>query len=163
MIKFFNIYVRSLSEGEMELNSFLSRHKILSVRREWVDCGHDSYWAIAVDYQTIPQAQRRQDRPSGNHRNRVDYKTLLSDGEFIVYSRLREWRKLIAQQEAIPLYSVFSNEQLAQFIQNRCQSSSDLLRVDGASESRISKYGVAVLEILQALPQDQNETDRPSL
>lgn len=163
MIKFFNIYVRSLREGESELNSFLSRHKILSMRREWVDCGHDSYWAIAVDYQTTPQSQGRPDHSGSSHRNRVDYKTLLSEDEFIVYSRLREWRKLIAQQEAIPLYNIFSNEQLAQFIQNRCQSSSDLMKVEGASESRISKYGVAVLEILEALPRDQNEADRPSV
>jgi len=163
MIKFFAIYVRSLRDGEAELNGFLARHKILSMRREWVDCGHDSYWAIAIDYQIASEAQPRPDRSAAIQRNRVDYKALLSESEFVVYSRLREWRKATAQQEAIPLYNVFSNDQLAQFIQNRCQSTGDLLKIDGASESRISKYGLAVLEIIKTLPRENNEADRPSV
>jgi superfamily II DNA helicase RecQ len=161
MIKFFTIYVRSLRDGESELNGFLSRHKILSMRREWVDCGHDSYWAIAVDYQISSESQPRQDRSVATHRNRVDYKTVLSESEFVVYSRLREWRKVTAQQEAIPLYNVFSNDQLAQFVQSRCQSTGDLLKIDGASESRISKYGVAILEIIKTLTRVPDEADRP--
>jgi hypothetical protein len=67
-------------------------------------------------------------------RNRVDYKTVLSPDEFPVFSRLREFRKELAQTEAVPVYALFTNEQLAQMVQRRCQSKSDLAQIEGPGD-----------------------------
>jgi hypothetical protein len=47
-------------------------------------------------------------------RPKIDYKDVLKPEEFEVFSRLRDWRKSVAEKEAVPGYTVLTNEQLAQ-------------------------------------------------
>lgn len=37
--------------------------------------------------------------------------------EFQTFSRLRDWRKAVAEKEGVPVYLVLTNEQLAQMVQ----------------------------------------------
>jgi hypothetical protein len=41
----------------------------------------------------------------------VDYREVLKPEEFEVFSRLREWRKAVAEKEGIPVYAVLTNGQ----------------------------------------------------
>lgn len=84
-------------------------------------------------------------------RSRVDYKTILSSDEFTVFSRLRELRKELAQTEAVPVYALFTNEQLAQMVQRRCHSKGELAQIEGIGESKIDKYAERILPLLLAL------------
>ena len=43
---------------------------------------------------------------------KVDYKEILSEEDFIFYSKLRELRKELTNNEALPVYTFFTNEQL---------------------------------------------------
>ena len=52
--------------------------------------------------------------PGWSFRYPQDYKQVLKPEEFEVFSRLREWRKGVAEKEGVPVYVVFSNEQLAE-------------------------------------------------
>ncbi len=51
-----------------------------------------------------------------------DYKELLNPEDFAVFAHCAEPRKAIAQAEAVPVYTVFTNEQLAQMVTNRVRS-----------------------------------------
>jgi hypothetical protein len=46
----------------------------------------------------------------------VDYKEVLNEADFAVFSRLRDLRKVIAEKEAVPAYAIFTNEQLAAMV-----------------------------------------------
>ena len=81
-------------------------------------------------------------------RPKVDYKEVLKPEEFEVFSRLREWRKGVAEKEGVPVYVVFSNEQLAQVVQKKVSSKAALKEIEGVGDSRVEKYGSAVLERL---------------
>ena len=81
-------------------------------------------------------------------RPKVDYKEVLKPEEFEVFSRLREWRKGVAEKEGVPVYVVFSNEQLAQAVQKKVSSKAALKEIEGVGDSRVEKYGAAVLERL---------------
>ncbi len=35
---------------EVELNSFLAKHRVVTIERRFVDCGTDSFWALCVDF-----------------------------------------------------------------------------------------------------------------
>ena len=142
--KFFWISMHDNGLGEGELNQFLRGHRVLAVERRWVEQGSDSYWAFCVDYHESTGGQ------SGNNaRTRgKDYKTVLSPEDFALFAKLRELRKELAQAEAVPVYTVFSNEQLAQMVQLRVRTSADLERIDGIGESRIEKYGARFLDLL---------------
>jgi superfamily II DNA helicase RecQ len=78
----------------------------------------------------------------------VDYKAVLSEGDFAVFSLLRDLRKTLAEAEGVPAYAIFTNEQLAKFAQSRAQSQADLQKVDGVGEAKIEKYGRRVLDAI---------------
>ena len=77
-----------------------------------------------------------------------DYKEILSPDDFAIFAKLRDLRKTIGQAEAIPVYTIFTNEQLAQMIQLRCMNKSELEKVPGVGDGRIGKYGERFLEVL---------------
>ena len=153
-LRFFTVPVSDSTVSEAELNGFLACHKILSIDRQLVVLGLNSFWAICVDYLNGPAGGTA---PLANlSRSRVDYKTILSAAEFDVFSRLRQLRKDLSQVEAVPVYALFTNEQLAQMVQRRCRSKSDLAQIEGISETKIDKYAERLLPLLLVLeiPQD---------
>ena len=156
-LRFFVVPVRDSGACEQELNSFLARHKVVSIQRQLIDQGVNSFWAICVDYLTHTPGDS-----AGNlnlSRSRIDYKAILPPQEFAVFSRLRELRKELAQTEAVPVYALFTNEQLAQMVQRRCHSKSELAQIEGIGEAKIDKYAERLLPLLSTLEARQ---DAPS-
>ena len=146
---FFVIPVHDSGAFEQELNGFLASHKVVSIDRQLIDQGANSFWAICVDYlHGVPGESKRNPTLS---RSRIDYKAILPPEEFTVYSQLRELRKELAQTEAVPVYALFTNEQLAQMVQRRCQSKSEMAQIEGIGESKIEKYAERILPLLLAL------------
>lgn len=148
-LRFFAVPVRDSSTCEQELNGFLAGHKVVSIERHLIDQGVNSFWAICVDY--LSHAPGETAVSPNLSRSRVDYKTILPPEEFTVFSRLRELRKEMAQTEAVPVYALFTNEQLAQMVQRRCRSRSDLLQIEGIGENKIDKYAERLLPLLLTL------------
>ena len=110
-LRFFVVSVMNPEASEQELNGFLASHKVVSIERQLIDQGVNSFWAICVDY--VSHGPSDGISRSNVARNRVDYKAILPQEEFAVYSQLREMRKELAQTEAVPVYALFTNEQLA--------------------------------------------------
>ena len=160
--RFFTIPIQSLEVGEAELNGFLRNHKILSVDRRWVEQGSSSFWSFCVDYLDGASNGAVSGKP-GNLRGKVDYKDVLSPEEFAVFARLRDLRKEIAQAEAVPVYTIFTNEQLAQMVQTKATSKSALEKIAGVGDARIDKYGARMLEVITKAGQDGNEASRPAV
>ena len=92
-----------------------------------------------------------------SRRRRIDYKTVLSPEDFVVFAKLREWRKEVAAEEGVPVYTIFTNEQLAKIAEGRVQTQSGLAEIEGIGKSRITKYGSAVIEIVSAMLPDEKE------
>jgi superfamily II DNA helicase RecQ len=143
--KFFAIPARDPIESEAELNGFLRGRRVLSVERRLVEAGSDSFWALCVDYLDIPSGMRVEGRQG---RGRIDYREVLPPDQFAVFARLRQWRQAVAKEEAVPAYAVFTNEQLARMVRDRCGSKADLEAIAGVGDARIEKYGTRVLELL---------------
>ena len=74
---------------------------------------------------------------------KVDYKEVLKPEDFEVFSRLRDWRKAEAEQEGVPVYGVFTNEQLAEMVRQRAGTKAALKGIAGVGEARVEKYGAA--------------------
>ena len=153
-LRFFAIPVNDCAASEQELNGFLARHKVLSVDRHLIDLGVNSFWAICIDY--LSHAPGGAQYGLNLSRSRVDYKAILPAGEFAVFSQLRALRKELAQAEAVPVYTLFTNEQLAQMVQRRCRSKSDLAQIDGIGDGKLDKYAERLLALLLTLGPRQN-------
>ena len=149
-LHFFTIPVSAPAIPQAELNAFLAQHRVLVVERRFVDLGAGSFWAICVDVIAAGVRPGGRDIISSG-RNRIDYKQVLSPDEFLGFSRLRDLRKEIATAEAVPVYAVFTNEQLARVVQTRCQSKADLEAVEGIGAARIEKYGMQLLAAVATL------------
>ena len=159
-IRIFQIPARGCEETEAELNQFLASHRVLAMERHLVAVGENSYWAICVDY--LERGAGGKATSTKNQRARVDYKELLSPEEFAQFAELRNLRKELAQEDGVPIYAVLTNEQLAQIVQQRVGSKTDLEKVAGIGEGRVAKYGDRIMSLLQAGGQG-HETSEKSL
>ena len=122
--KLFSIAATGDPEAEEELNQFLRAHRAVSVQKELVQSGQAAYWCFCIEYLTgVPASGER-----GRGRSRIDYKAVLSEEDFAVFARLRDVRKRLAADEAIPVYAVCTNEHLAEMAKTRAATLADLLR-----------------------------------
>lgn len=141
--KFFQVPARGCEESEATLNGFLGNHRVLTVARQFVDLGDNSYWCFCVDY--LDSSSNGKSK-RGGRRGKVDYKELLDPIEFALFAKLRELRKELAQSEAVPVYAIFTNEQLAQIVRTRATSKDSLRAIEGLGDTRVEKYGARVAE-----------------
>ncbi len=135
------------------MNRFLQHNRILTIHREFVHNREHSYWSIAVEF-CSGESQTIQKSPRVSGRNRVDYKEVLSPEDFELFVKLREWRKEKAGESGIPVYTIFTNEQLAQIVVQRIVSKSALREIDGIGESRIKKYGDTVIQLMHLVTKE---------
>jgi superfamily II DNA helicase RecQ len=158
--KFFIVPIQDSGNAEAELNAFLRSKRVLSVDRRWVEQGASSFWSFCVDF--LEPAGSPQGGRFGAGRERVDYREVLSAEDFAVFAKLRDLRKEIAQGEAVPVYTIFTNEQLAKMVQAKATTKAALEKVAGVGDARIEKYGARVLEVLtQSGKKDDEASPRP--
>jgi superfamily II DNA helicase RecQ len=53
--------------------------------------------------------------------------------------KLRDLRKQLAQAEAAPVYTIFTNDQLAEMVRRRLTTLTDLQTIVGVGEARVAK------------------------
>lgn len=70
--------------------------------------------------------------------------------EEALFTKLRERRTQIAQQEGLPPYMVFSDSTLRELALKQPRQRHELLNIKGIGETKLEKYGDAFLEILLA-------------
>jgi superfamily II DNA helicase RecQ len=133
-----------------ELNAFAVKHRILELERRFVEAGLDSFWAIWMCYESL-QAAPVEAAGKGAARDRVDYRTILSEEDFSVFARLRSLRKRLADQEGVPVYSIFNNKQLALLVTERVSTAAGLQQIRGVGGERLAKYGDVFLSELRTI------------
>ena len=146
--RFFTIPIFEAEEAETALNAFLGTQRVMHVDRQLIQDGRNSAWAVCVGYQN-GASQTAKDK-----RGKLDYRTILTDPEFAVFSRMRALRKQLADKEGIPAYAVLTNEQLAAIVQRRADTVQAIRDIDGIGDARTEKYAAAFQAIMQeaALP-----------
>jgi len=139
------------SEHELKkLNEFLRSNKIYHVEKQFFVAGQNAYWSFCVEYEgkQKPQAQ-----------GRIDYKEKLSEVDFAIFSKLRDLRTTCAKEHNIPLYGVFTNEQLVQMIYKKTTTIADLKQIPGIGKSKIDAYGNVFSSFLGTLFKTEHETN----
>jgi superfamily II DNA helicase RecQ len=117
-----------------DLNRCLRGHRVLTVDRH---C-HEGVWSFCVTWQSGGATE-------AGPAERVDYKTVLDEPTFALFSHLRLVRKALAEKDNLPPYAVFTNEQLAEAARRRCALPADLGKIDGIGTGRVEKYGAALV------------------
>lgn len=146
-LTFFTIPVAATSEPEAELNQFLNQNKIVSVEKNFVADGGNSFWAICVC--SVPDMGSLAKSGTNKKRKSIDYREVLPPEEFAVFAELRKLRKQVSDAEGIPAYAVFTNAQLAKIVTDNIQHKTDLAAIEGVGQARVSKYGSQFLDCLK--------------
>lgn len=146
-LAFFKIPASGPEPAVEELNRFLRTHRVLSAQRELVrEDGGTAAWAVCVEYLagTAP-AGGASPNGVGARPAKIDYREVLSGEDFAVFSRLRDLRKRVADREGLPVYAVFSNEQLAAMVTDKADSLAAMAKIEGVGAGRVEKYGAEFL------------------
>lgn len=145
--RFFTIPAFDPNAAQDALNAFCAQRSIVASDRHFVDRGVDSFWAVCLSW---VEGAAPAFPPQGK-RERVDYREVLGEADFAVYSELRRLRKQLAEREGVPAYAIFTNEQLAAMVQRRVVSAQALGAIEGVGEARVDKFGEVFLATLARL------------
>lgn len=159
--KFFIIPAVNAEESESELNRFLRSVRVITIHREFVANGQNSYWAMAAEYLKSGEAAESESSVSG--KKKTDYKEVLSPEDFAIFSKLREWRKAVAAQESVPIYVILTNAQMAEIAEKRITVKAAFKEIEGFGDARVKKYGDAIIKIVSESRGAENETQRQSV
>ncbi len=142
----FQIFTVRLEESEAleQLNSFLSSQRVLNVERRIVRGETDPAVVFVVEY--LPTGIKG----GAKRPPKVDYREQLSEAEFEVFSSLRHLRSEVAQELGRPVYTVFSNAELAAMVQGRVRTAEGLRGLPGIGETRVEQFAERFLPSLEA-------------
>ncbi|MCP4110230.1 MAG: hypothetical protein GY749_32700 [Desulfobacteraceae bacterium] len=166
--KYFAIPIQAGDKEEAEFNRFLESVEVIAIHREFATHRDNSYWCMAVEYISDQSIQRVRTKKTAGSKIRVDYREVLSPDDFAIYAKVRDWRKLVAEKEATPIYTIFTNEQMAKIAEKRVSTKQELQEIEGIGEARTQKYGEAVIKIVAQAAKSgdektKNETKEQSL
>ena len=150
--KIFSIPVTDDGSAIEEMNRFLRSHKVLEAEQQLVSTKCGSHWHFCIKYlaNAYPAVSATQSS------SKVDYKEVLDEKTFAVFSTLREVRKKIAEEDGLPVYAVFTNEELAGIAALEKILPETIKTVKGIGDKKTERFGKRMVE------QFNNLTNQPA-
>jgi superfamily II DNA helicase RecQ len=140
-----------------ELNVFLRSHRIINVEKRLIDGERGTGWIFLIEYGNT-EGKNSANTPS----QRIDYREVLNPIEYALYDKLRSLRKDIAEKTGIPVYAVFTNDQLAGMVKKPPKTAKDLLSISGVGEARVKQYGEQFINLFSKEETLSNEKTEQS-
>jgi len=158
LTQYVSFYVSPFGEKSVtdELNVFLRSHRIVNVEKRLIDGERGTGWVFLVEYGT----DGGKNTPNASSQ-RIDYREVLKPDEYALYDKLRSLRKTLADKSGIPVYAVFTNDQLASMVKKPPKTAKDLLSISGIGESRVKQYGEMFINLFLKEEQVLSEGQTP--
>ena len=131
-IKIFNIPIPGGEQMNDEKNAFLRTQKVLQTESQVVSNAQGTFWCFCVKY--------LDETPQGKIQ-KVDYREVLDEATFQRFAEMRKVRKQLAQDEGIPAYAIFTDEELAGLAKLETLTLAAMRNVKGIGEKKVEKYG----------------------
>lgn len=144
-IRVFNIPIGDTGQMQAEMNKFLATNRVLEIEQHFYQNEKGAYWSFCVRYLGSNLSNFHQQ----SKKIKVDYKELLNENEFAIFSKLRECRKIIAANDAVPAYAVFTDEELAGIVRLPAIEVGKLISVKGIGDKKVEKYGSQLIELFK--------------
>ena len=145
--KFFLVSMKDPDENEDSLNRFLRSVKVVNVQREFFSCGDSISCALSIEYIELSGSGQKS---LHGRKQKIDYRDVLSDTDFTIFSKLRELRKTVAESESVPVYTIFTNDQLAEMVTGKIVTKADMGGIAGIGEAKLEKYSDKFLRLLNS-------------
>ncbi len=144
-IKLFTIPILQAEERNEELNKFLRTHKIADIEKQLVQSGSTAYWSFCIQYFTELTESRAENRADNV---KIDYREKLSAEEFTIFSKLREIRKAMAIEDAVPVFRIFTDFELAEIARLEEPNANNIRSIKGIGDAKAEKFGIRLLSKL---------------
>ena len=145
-IRIFNVPLTDDGENLAEMNRFLAGHKVLEVEQRFFQNEKGACWSFCVRFLSSNGSGFH----SQTNKQKVDYKEILNENEFVVFSKLRECRKTLATADAVPAYAVFTDEELAGISRLPVLEATKLIAIKGIGDKKVEKYGNQLIELFKS-------------
>jgi superfamily II DNA helicase RecQ len=144
--RFFSVPASDDGAAAELLNQFLRRVKVVAIERQLLPHPGAPAWVFCIEFQdgATPAAA-----PGGRGAERIDYRAILPADAFARYARLRTARKRWGEEAGVPLYAVFTNEQLAEIAKRVPTTITELKSIAGIGDAKIAAWGERVLSVAQ--------------
>lgn len=148
-VKVFTIPISDSVQAEAEFNAFLSNARVLETEQHFYQNEKGAAWCFCVRYLPGESSNR------SLFNRKTDYKEILEQKQFAVFSRLREIRKELAANDVVPAYAVFTDAELAEIAKLPEISEKTVLKVSGIAQKRMEKYGNELVKRYLLLNDDE--------
>jgi superfamily II DNA helicase RecQ len=135
-----------------ELNAFLNAHRIVNVEKRLIDGERGTGWVFLIEFGADSRNQA-----SNTQTQRIDYREVLNEADYALFDKLRNIRKELAEKLGIPVYAVFSNEQLAGMVKKQPKTAKELQSIAGIGEARVKQHGEAFVQFFLARERHTDE------
>jgi len=139
--KIFTIPVTDDGSATEEMNRFLRSQKVLETEQQLSPTKNGAQWHFCIKY--LPNAQP-DIKPTPT--SKIDYREVLDEKTFAIFSILREIRKRIAEEDGMPVYAVFTNEELAGIAALDEIAPETIKTVKGIGERKTERFGKRLVE-----------------
>ena len=145
-VKHFQIRLTSeyLQADEDSFNEFLKTVVVIKTIPQLVIVAQTTYWSVLVFYDDISSLEKHK-----NEKTVIDT-SALTEEERTRYEALRTWRSDLARRQALPVYILASNAELATIAKLNPTTVEELHRVKGMGEKKIRKYGEEIIGLLNS-------------
>ncbi len=130
-----------------EMNRFLRGHKIVCVDKQFYQNSDNAFWTFCIRY--LPNAANSNNGVAfSEKKEKVDYKNVLDEKSFAIFSKLRMIRKALAEKDEVPAYAVFTDAELAEISKLENLTENCMLSIPGIGQRKVEKYGKLMLNML---------------
>jgi superfamily II DNA helicase RecQ len=129
-----------------EMNRFLRGNKIINAEKQFVTLENCAYWSFCIHYTGM---EAKDGAATSEPKAKTDYKNVLDEATFAVFSKLRVYRKKIAESDAVPAYAVFTDAELSEIAKLDEITEKKLIGIQGIGEKRVEKYGKLLCNMLK--------------
>jgi superfamily II DNA helicase RecQ len=134
---------------EDEVNQFLLNKKIRATKAEFFNYKDNFYWTIFVDYDPFIAEDNKSEKPA----------IKLNEKDELLLKRLKEWRKITAEKQGVPVYIVATNVEFLQIIEFKPRTKEAIKKIKGFGMKKIDKYGDDILKIVSCFTNEKRSAD----
>jgi len=118
---------------------------VITIESRFFKNARTAYWTLMINYRPLDITPPVQQLP---RKVRDQLRASLTDDQWTIFERLREWRHALANSRGIPPFIIFNDQHLIDLVKIRPASLHQMQRIKGIGTKSVAKYGEAVLRIL---------------
>ncbi|MDQ1350420.1 MAG: hypothetical protein QG657_722 [Acidobacteriota bacterium] len=152
MLKVFTIKFENSLESfnDSGLADFLADKELIRWTGRYFEHKNEHYWTVIAEYSPASSGVAALTTYKSGAKRDERYKELLTENDWPLFNRLREWRAEKGRKDGVPPYIIFTNFQLARIAVTQPVSLNAFQQIEGVGDAKREKYGNDIIQIVKS-------------